>query len=58
MNIDKDQIECFVFEGLEVYFSFKTHKPKFGDLFLIVGFENPNFPPETEVFKPLAKLGF
>jgi hypothetical protein len=33
------------FEGLNVDFSFLETGPCFGDLFMIVGYENPNFPP-------------
>jgi len=33
-------------------------KPKFGDLFLIVGEEHPKFPPKNRAFEQLAPLGF
>ena len=33
-------------EGISVDLIFETQGPKFGDLFTICGYENPNFPPE------------
>ena len=47
------------FEGLEVDFSFTEVGPCFGDLFTIVGYENPNFPPPGNFsFGQLASLDF
>lgn len=47
------------FEGLEVDFLFPDIGPRFGDLFTIVGYENPNFPPAGEFpFGELANLNF
>ncbi|MEM8901239.1 MAG: hypothetical protein AAGC85_24220, partial [Bacteroidota bacterium] len=63
---DKDSInsmgsydlEELAFEGLKVDFQFNSTKPTFGDLFLIVGLENPNFPPNSREFEQLSNLGF
>ncbi len=39
-------------------FTFNSRQPKFGDLFTIVGYENPNFPPSTDLYSKLANLNF
>lgn len=46
------------FEGINIDFKFKSDKPTFGDLFLIVGYENPNFLPTSREFENLQNLGF
>ena len=51
-------LETLAFEGISVDFHFKSNKPTFGDLFLIVGFENPKFPPNSREFATLKDLGF
>lgn len=56
-NMNPD-LESFAFDGISVDFQFNSSKPIFGDLFLIVGFENPNFPPENKEFEKLQHLGF
>jgi len=50
--------EIKAFEGIDIDFQFKGKQPSFGDLFLIVGYENPNFPPENREFENLNHLGF
>jgi hypothetical protein len=40
-----DLPESALYEGVEVDLLFKDPLPGFGDLFLICGYENPNFPP-------------
>ena len=51
-------LETLAFEGISIDFQFNSDKPTFGDLFLIVGFENPNFIPNSREFEKLAELGF
>jgi hypothetical protein len=51
-------LETLAFDGINVDFQFNADKPTFGDLFLIVGFENPNFIPNSREFEKLAELGF
>lgn len=51
-------LETLAFEGINIDFKFKSNKPNFGDLFLIVGFENPSFLPTNREFEKLAELGF
>ncbi|EMS34525.1 hypothetical protein C943_03744 [Mariniradius saccharolyticus AK6] len=51
-------LETLAFEGISIDFKFNSDKPTFGDLFLIVGYENPNFPPNSREFKSLQNLGF
>ncbi len=50
--------ETIVHEGFNIDFIFNSDKPTFGDLFLIVGFENPNFPPNSDEFLKMNKLDF
>jgi hypothetical protein len=54
-NVD---METLAFEGINIDFHFKSDKPTFGDLFLIVGFENPNSLPNSTEFEKLNQLGF
>lgn len=51
-------LEELAFEGISIDFKFTSTKPSFGELFLIVGFPNPNFPPNSKVFEKLNDLGF
>lgn len=51
-------METLAFEGISIDFKFNSEKPTFGDLFLIVGFENPNFIPNSREFEKLVKLKF
>ncbi len=47
------------FEGLSIDFQFRDAKPTFGDLFEIVGFQNPNFPPTGRfAFRGMQDLHF
>lgn len=39
-------------------FAFNSKQPKFGDLFTVVGYENPNFPSSTDLYLELADLNF
>ena len=54
-NVD---IETLAFKGINIDFKFNSDKPTFGDLFLIVGFENPTFLPNSTEFEKLNQLGF
>ena len=49
--------ERLAHDGVFIDFKFNSNKPTFGDLFLIVGFENPNFPPNSREFESLQHLG-
>lgn len=51
-------LKTLIFEGISIDFKFNSDKPTFGDLFLIVGYENPNFPPNSREFESLQNLGF
>jgi|SaaInl3SG_22_DNA_1037383.scaffolds.fasta_scaffold61245_1 hypothetical protein len=56
---DKTQdLETLAFEGISIDFKFNLDKPTLADLFLIVGYENPNFPPTSRDFENLQNLGF
>ena len=57
-NNQPQDLETLAFEGISIDFKFYSNKPTFGDLFLIVGYENPNFPPDSEEFENLQDLGF
>ncbi|OEJ98613.1 hypothetical protein A8C32_05280 [Flavivirga aquatica] len=54
-NLD---LETLAFEGIRIDFQFNSDKPTFGDLFLIVGFENPDRLPNSREFEKLAELEF
>ncbi|XMO86629.1 hypothetical protein AAFN75_17730 [Algibacter sp. AS12] len=54
-NVD---LEVLAHEGIRIDFEFNSDKPTFGDLFLIVGFENPDRPHNSREFEKLAELGF
>lgn len=58
MDSQAPDMESLAFEGISIDFNFNSDKPTFGDLFLIVGFENPNFPPNSRVFQNLQDLNF
>lgn len=58
MDTQTQDLEVLAFEGISIDFQFNSDKPTFGDLFLIVGFENPNFLPNSREFEKLNKLGF
>lgn len=51
-------IEAIAFEGVSIDFQFESNNPTFGELFLIVGSENPNFPPQNRGFENLSQLDF
>lgn len=51
-------LETLAFEGINIDFQFNSDNPTFGDLFLIVGFENPSFLPNSREFEKLTELGF
>ena len=51
-------LEIKAFDGIDIDFKFTNKQPSFGELFLIVGYENPNFPPESREFENLNHLGF
>lgn len=57
-NSKIDNMETLIFEGINIDFNFNSDKPNFGDLFLIVGFENPNFSPSNTKFEKFNQLGF
>ena len=57
-NDQTQDLETLAFEGISIDFKFNSDKPTFGDLFLIVGQENPNFPPNSKEFEKLQDLGF
>ncbi len=51
-------LEVLAHEGIRIDFEFNSDKPTFGDLFLIVGFENPDRPHNSREFEKLAELEF
>ncbi len=55
---NQHKFENLAFEGIKIDFNFNSRKPNFGDLFLIVGFENPNFQSSSKEFEKLNELGF
>ncbi len=57
-DIKIEDLETLAFEGISIDFQFNSEKPTFGDLFTIVGFKNPNFPPNSSEFEKLKDLGF
>lgn len=53
------RLETAAYEGVAVDFLFDGDGPTFGDLFLICGYDNPNFPPPGLYdFGALADLQF
>lgn len=51
--------EDLLYEGVTVDIGFSAPGPKFGDLFLICGYDNPNFPPSGNyAFDSLENLQF
>lgn len=52
------ELEGLAFKGLSIDFKFKNDKPTFGDLFLICGYDNPNFPANSKEFKKLSDIVF
>lgn len=47
------------YEGVAVDLNFQGSGPKFGDLFMICGYDNPNFPPSGDFpFDQFEKLQF
>jgi len=58
VEINNKNLEKQAFEGINIDFVFNGNKPSFGDLFLIVGFENPNFPSQNKTFENLNNIGF
>lgn len=57
-TVKVSDLEVMAHEGVSVDFIFKGNKPTFGELFLICGYENPNFPPKHREFEKVADLGF
>ena len=51
-------LETLAHEGIRIDYQFNSDKPTFGDLFLIVGFENPDRPHNSREFEKLAELEF
>ena len=51
-------LEVLAHEGIRIDFEFNSDKPTFGDLFLIVGSENPNRPHNSREFEKLTDLEF
>jgi len=43
-------------ESISIDFVFQKNRPSFGDLFKIVGFENPNFISESDLFLNFTDL--
>ena len=58
MAMNNSQLEELAFEGINIDFRFKNDKPTFGDLFLICGYDNPNFPANSKEFEKLSELKF
>jgi len=58
MEIQNLDLEVLAHDGIRIDFEFNSDKPTFGDLFLIVGFENPNFPPNSREFEKLTVFEF
>lgn len=58
MAYQTQDLETLAFEGISIDFKFNSKKPTLGDLFLIVGYENPNFRPNSRDFENLQDLGF
>lgn len=52
------KLEELAFEGIRIDFKFKNDKPTFGDLFLICGHDNPNFPENSREFEKLSSFKF
>lgn len=52
----QNDLEELAFEGIAIDFEFNSKKPTFGDLFLMVGYENPDFPPKNRIFEKLETL--
>src|SRR5690606_38631283 len=44
-------------EHITIDFQFRSNKPGFGDLFKIVGYDNPNFPSSDDTFLQFEELG-
>lgn len=57
MDGQNPDLETVTFEGITIDFKFNSDKPSFGDFFLIVGRENPNFPSNSSEFEKLQYLG-
>ncbi len=51
-------LEVLAHDGIRIDFEFNSDKPTFGDLFLIVGFENPDRPHNSREFEKLVELEF
>lgn len=58
MEMNNSDLEELAFEGVSIDFRFKNDKPKFGDLILICGYDNPSFPPNSKEFEKLSEIGF
>lgn len=58
MAMNNSNLEELAFEGISIDFKFKNDKPTFGDLFLICGYDNPNFPANSKEFEKLSELKF
>ena len=56
--MNNPNLEEFAFEGISIDFKFKNDKPTFGDLFLLCGYNNPNFPANSKEFEKLSELKF
>ena len=58
LAMNNSDLEELAFEGISIDFKFKNDKPTFGDLFLICGYDNPNFPANSNEFEKLSELKF
>lgn len=59
MSDSSELTEEMLYDGISVDISFAPPGPKFGDLFQICGFDNPNHPPSGKYrFDTLANLHF
>lgn len=58
MEMNNSDLEELAFEGINIDFKFKNDKPTFGDLFLICGYGNPDFPANSKEFEKLSEIGF
>lgn len=50
------ELKTMAIQGINLEFIFKSNKPTFGELYLITGSEDPNFPAENRQFEKLNTL--
>ncbi|TXD88905.1 hypothetical protein ESY86_10425 [Subsaximicrobium wynnwilliamsii] len=51
------ELRDMAMEGITIEFIFDRNKPTHGDLFLMTGAEDPDFPPEHKQYEQLKSLG-